>query len=92
MCYIFNAVKLLASLASEYWMLLFPFYVKNAFFHTFINSNYIYKNFSCARVLFSNFQTSPMISTSPASTILNEKVVVIVFHETVVSLFHFDLY
>ena len=91
MCYIFNAVRLLAGLASEYWMLLLSFLGKENFLK-FINSSCIYKKFSCARVLFSNFQTSPMISSSPASTILNAKIVVMVFHETTVRLFHFDLY
>ena len=48
--------------------------------------------FSCARVLFINFQTSPMISSSPASTILNAKIVVMVFNEAIVRLSHFDLH
>ena len=91
MCYIFNAVRLQASLGSEYWMILFSFLRKECFFLTFINSSCIYKKSSYARVLFSNFQTSPMISSSPVSTILNTKVVM-VFHETIVRLFHLDLH
>ena len=41
--------------------------------------------------LSNNFQISPKISRSPASTILNAKIVVLVFNETIVRLFHFNL-
>ena len=45
------------------------------YYFTFNNSSCIYKKFSSVRVLFSSFQTSPMISSSPASIILNVKIV-----------------
>ena len=57
MCYIFNAVRPYASLASESWMSLSHFQVKDAVLLRFTNSGCIVKKFLCACVLFNNFQT-----------------------------------
>ena len=73
MCYIFNAVRPYASLASESWMSLSHFQVKDAVFLRFTNSSCIFKKFLCACVLFNNFQTLSMIYRSLTSTILNAK-------------------
>ena len=73
MCYIFNVVSPYASLASESWMSFSHFQVKDAVFHRFTNSSWIFEKFSCACALFNNFQTLPMIYRSPTSTILNAK-------------------
>ena len=73
MCYIFNVVRPEASLASESWMSLSHFQVKDAVFHRFTNSSCIFEKFSCACALFSNFQTLSMIYRSLTSTILNAK-------------------
>ena len=73
MCYIFNAVRPCASLASETWMSLSHFQVKDAVLPRFTNSDCIFKKFLCACVLSNNFQTLSMIYRSPTSTILNAK-------------------
>ena len=73
MCYISNVVRPYTSLASESWMSLSHFQVKDAVFLRFTNSSCIFKKFSCACALFNNWQTLSMIHRSPTSTILNAK-------------------
>ena len=69
----FNVVRPCASLASESWVSLSHFQVKDVVFLRFINSSCIFEKFSCACALFKNFQTLSMIYRSPTSTILNAK-------------------
>ena len=82
MCYIFNAVRSYASLASESWISLSHFQVKDAIFLRFTNSSCIFKKFSCACALFNNFQILSMIYRSSTSTILSAKIAEMVVHKT----------
>ena len=82
MCYIFNVVRPYASVASESWMSLSHFHVKDAVFLRFTNSSCIFEEFSCACALFNNFQALSMIYRSPTSTILMQKIAEMVVHKT----------
>ena len=60
MRYIFNVVRPYASLASDSWMSLSHFQVKDAVSPRFTNSSCIFEKFSCACAFFNNFQTLSM--------------------------------